>query len=364
LVRQTFPGASYASLEDPELRNWAQSDPRGFLDQHPTPAILDEIQRVPELLSYLQGRVDQHAGHGQYILTGSNQPLLGQAVSQSLAGRTSLLTLLPFSLEELGTSAPDRDLCLVKGFLPRIHHENQPWHQAYLDYLSTYVERDLRLLIQLKDLSKFEIFLRLLAGRVGQILNLSALANDIGVSSTTLGHWLSVLEASFVVFRLPPYFSNLGKRLVKNPKVYFTEPGLAAALLQIGTPQQASRDPLMGNLFENLVVVEILKALLNRGQPPHLSFYRDSQGHEVDLIREVERRPVPLEIKASQTYAPEMSRGLDWFTKNVPGTWPGCVVYGGSEVRTAPGVQVLSFSESARWVDEGTPGFDNDSQNK
>jgi len=358
LVKAAFPEFGYANLENPELRNFARSDPKGFLATYPRPLVIDEIQRVPELLSWIQVDVDANGGNGRFVLTGSNQPELGAAVSQSLAGRTSLLELLPLSMEELAAHGADldRDRCLVQGFLPRVHQDDQPATQAYLDYFSTYVERDLRQLINLKDLSRFELFLRLLAGRVGQLLNLSALSAETGVSSTTLGHWLSVLERSFIVFRLPPYHGNLGKRLVKNPKLYFLEPGLVAALLQVETPEQAGRDPLLGGMFENMIVVELLKAILNRGRHDTMSFYRDSSGREVDVILERQRIPSAFEIKASRTFSPDFLGAPRAFKKLRPETAELGVIYGGRESMTGGDYTVRGFAEASKAVDGSAGG--------
>lgn len=352
LVKDSFPDFAYVNLEDPESRQFAARDPKGFLQTYNSPAIIDEIQRVPELLSWIQVKVDAQGGNGQYILTGSNQPELGAAVSQSLAGRTSLLQLLPLSLEELKAHGiqHDRDRYLVQGFLPRVYQQGQPAAQAYDDYLATYVERDLRQLINLKDLSRFEVFLRLLAGRVGQVLNLHALSGDIGASSTTLAHWLSVLEASFVVFRLPPYHANLGKRLVKTPKLYFYEPGLVATLLQVETPEQAARDPLLGGMFENMIVVELLKAIKNRGRREVLSFYRDSGGCEVDVIIERQRIPSAVEIKASRTYTDDFAANLRRFRRSVPDFGTASVVYGGEDTLYGSDCSALGYIDACRAV--------------
>ncbi len=356
LVKSTLPNFNYANLENPETRQWASSDPRGFLKAYPAPAIFDEVQRVPQLLSWIQTEVDISNRKGQYVLTGSNQPELGASISQSLAGRTSLLTLYPLSWEELHSAGKslDRDEALFTGFLPRVHQDRQEPHQAYLDYLVTYVERDVRQILKIKDILKFELFLKLLAGRVGQLLNLQSLAGDVGVSSTTLAEWISVLEASFIVFRLPPYHSNLGKRLVKTPKIYFVEPGLLAALLQIESPKQIARDPLLGPLFENMVVVEILKGLSNRGRFDSLSFYRDSHGHEVDLILERQRRPLPVEIKASRTYSSEFQKGLQYFSSLVPDARRSWIVYGGQELRTLDESTLTGMDTLNQIFDEGT----------
>ncbi|MDP3179780.1 MAG: ATP-binding protein, partial [Spirochaetaceae bacterium] len=338
LAKMEFPDFSYANLETPESREYARRDPKGFLDDHPRPLVIDEVQRVPELLSWIQPLVDQDLRRPQYVLTGSNQFQLMQSLTQSLAGRAALATLLPFSFEELeGTETQiTRDEALVKGFLPRVHAEALRPTQAYGNYFRTYVERDLRLILNVKDLTRFETFLRLLAGRVGQVVNLAGLGNEAGVSGATVKEWLSALEASYIIFRLPAFSRNLGKRLVKSPKLYFVEPGLAAYLLQIETATQASRDPLLGGLFENMVVTEVVKAHLNRGRDPAVSYFRDNAGHEIDLIVERNRVPHPVEIKSGKTIAEDWFRGLRWFSdlaEPYSGPTGGTLVYGGEERR-------------------------------
>jgi hypothetical protein len=312
--------------------------------------IIDEAQRVPEILSWVQVFADRENEPGRFVLTGSNQPALGEAISQSLAGRTSIHHLLPLSLEELASVnlLDRRDELLLKGFLPRLYDASLHPGELYSAYFATYVERDVRQLINVKDITKFETFLRLLAGRAGQLVNISSLAGDVGVSSATLGGWLSALEASFVVFRLHPYHTNIGKRLVKTPKLYFTEPGLLTWLLQIETPEQVSRDPLLGGIFENMVVIEALKAAYNRGTPPQLSFYRDKTGLEIDLIREYQRRPFVMEIKAGSTYTPEMTEPLKRF-RSLQGNPAGAaVLYGGDEAAVTDGIKVVPYTETAK----------------
>jgi predicted AAA+ superfamily ATPase len=276
LAQMTFPHKSYFSLEDPDVRMAAQTDPRGFLANLPDGGVLDEIQRLPQLLSYIQGIVDRAKKKGMFILTGSHQPELHQSVSQTLAGRTAVLSLLPFSLPELRNYRrkwEPFDL-IVHGSYPRVHEEKLKPARFFNGYLQTYIERDVRALINLKDLRPFQQFLTLLAGRIGQIVNYSSLSNDVGVSATTIKNWVSVLKASFIVFELPPYFENIRKRVIKSPKIYFNDVGLAAYLLGIETANQLYRDPLRGGLYENLVVLEILKSRLNRGKRPELFFYR------------------------------------------------------------------------------------------
>ena len=311
--------------------------------------IIDEAQREPEILSWVQVFADRENEPGRFILTGSNQPALGEAISQSLAGRTSVHYLLPLSLEELKAIdlIGERDTMLFRGFLPRLYQASMQPGDLYSAYFATYVERDVRRLINVKDISKFETFIRLLAGRVGQLVNLSSLGGDVGVSSTTLGGWLSALEASFVVIRLHPYHVNIGKRLVKTPKLYFTEPGLLSWLLQIESQEQLARDPLLGGIFENMVIVEAFKAAYNRGVPPQLSFYLDKSGLEIDLIREYQRQPFAMEIKAGKTFVPDMIKNLQRY-RSLHGSPAGAaLLYGGDVTSTVDGIKVLPYTQVA-----------------
>ncbi|MDP2360129.1 MAG: ATP-binding protein [bacterium] len=313
LARTCFPEKPYYSLESPDTRAAVAADPRSFLDHLPDGAVLDEVQRLPDLLSYLQEAVDAQSGRGLFILTGSHQPLLQQAISQSLAGRTAVLHLLPFSVSELRHygALDDPFPLLVRGFYPRLHEEKLDPRRFYSNYLQTYLERDVRLLLNVRDLTSFQHFLVLMAGRVGQPANLAALSSDLGLSATTLRAWISVLTASHVLFSLPPFSGNLRKRLVKAPKPYFTDVGLAAALLGIHDGTQALQHPLRGPLYENMVIAEVLKGAANRGLRPDLSFYRDSHGNEVDLLVREAGRLVPVEIKSSATFSIDFLKGLD-----------------------------------------------------
>lgn len=353
LARRCCKGYAYANLESPEIRNLAIQDPKAFFNAYPTPVIIDEVQRVPELLSYIQVLADESDGRGRYILTGSHQLDLAAAVSQSLAGRTALLRLLPLSLRELQAAGVvlSRDEIMFQGFMPRLYHEQIRPGTLYSEYFQNYIERDLRQLVAIRDLFLFEKFLRVLAGRIGQVINISSLAGDIGVARATLNEWLSVLEASFIIFRLPPWFDNAGKRVIKTPKLYFTEPGLAAWLLEIETPQQISRDPLMGSLFENMVVAEALKARLNDGKMPNLYFYRDSKGNEVDLILRHHRKLQPIEIKAAMTYSPEMTKGLSHFCKRHSNALSGAVVYAGEMETKSESTRLVNFYNTATLQD-------------
>jgi predicted AAA+ superfamily ATPase len=316
LARRTFPGHAYLSLEQPDVREFAERDGRAFLAALPREgAILDEVQRVPQLLSWLQGSIDADPRPGRLVLTGSHAFELMAPVTQSLAGRAALLNLLPLSLAELRAGGLDlgTDALLLRGGYPRIHAEGLDRAVVLADYYATYVERDLRQLLELRNLAEFGRFVRLAAGRVGQVLNLQSLAADVGISGHTAKAWLALLEAGFLVRRLEPWFRNLGKRLVKAPKLYFTDTGLAAWLIGIRGEAQLATHPLRGALFENLVVMEFFKHALNRGQRPALNFYRDSSGLECDLVVEQGLAPGELglvEAKSAQTFHPEHLRAM------------------------------------------------------
>ncbi len=353
LARAVFPEHQYVSLENFDLREAALSDPKGFLSRFSPPVIFDEIQRVPELLSYIQTIVDEDRRTAQYILTGSHQPLLGQSVSQSLAGRTGILRLLPFSMEELAGAGFElkRDEYLYQGFMPRLYDTAVDAKNLYRDYFAAYVEKDLRMLLNVKDLHSFETFVKLLAGRVGQLINLSGLSSDVGVSAQTISQWLSVLEASFIIFRLPCYFENFGKRMVKSQKLYFSEPGLAAWLLGISSPEQIARDPLFGGLFENMVVMEALKGRLNCGEMPELYFMRDSQGLEIDLLfRASHDRLIPIEIKGGSTWNRDFCKNLLKVRKLSPKFSGGYVIYSGDLTPEIDGIKFLNFKHTAEIV--------------
>lgn len=356
LARKVFPNKPYVTLEDPDMRRFATDDPRSFLASYPGGAVLDEIQRVPELPSYLQSKVDAKATPGQFILTGSQQFELMTQVSQSLAGRTALLRLLPLTLAELASVAPvdSRDplalpACLLNGFYPRVHDQKLSPSQAMGDYFATYVERDLRQLAAVQDLRLFERFVRLCAGRTGQLLNLNSLANDAGISQPTARAWMDLLQTSFIVHLLPPWFVNSSKRLIKSPKLYFCDTALACWLLGLRTPEQVQRDPLWGALFENFVVMEALKDRFNQGENSPLYFYRDSEGNEVDLLMPVGRRMHGIEIKAGATVNPDYFKGLKRFEAHQPQSLlSGCVVFGGEQSQNRSPWPVYSWLTLAR----------------
>jgi len=321
LAKMTFPKRPYVSLEDPDIRRQATDDPRGLLDGLQEGAILDEIQHVPQLLSYLQGIIDANRKPGRFILTGSHQPMVHEAISQSLAGRTAVLELLPFTVAEVRRyrEHPQRVFEWIhQGFYPGLHENKLEPARFFRSYVATYIERDLRAMIQLKDLSRFETFLRLLAGRVGQLVNYASLAGDVGVSATTIKNWISILKASYILFELPPWFANIRKRLVKSPKLYFVDVALAAWLLGLEKPAQIERDPLRGALYENLLIMELVKNLLNQGKEPQLYFFRDSRGNEVDLlVSSAGRSFTAIEIKSAATFQPEFTKGINVFQQSV-----------------------------------------------
>jgi uncharacterized protein len=354
LAKTAFPDYDYVSLEDLDSRTLAVDDPRTFLQRYAAPVIIDEVQRVPDLLSYIQGMIDNNPDKkGQYILTGSHQPILREKISQSLAGRTSILTLFPFSCIEI-LSHSDKNLedspsqWIYRGFMPEIFRSDLNPTRMYQSYTQTYVEKDVRQLIQIKAQNLFEKFLKLVAGRVGQVINFDSLANDIGVTSKTIKEWISILEASFILFKLPPYYKNIGKRLIKAPKTYFVDVGLACYLLGIENENQVSRDPLYGQLFENLVVSELYKARLNNAKDPNLFFYRDSHKKEIDILFEKNRKLVPLEIKSSATFNSELIKNVNFFFKSVsPDSESGYLVYSGESGGLANKVHGLNFKSAS-----------------
>ncbi len=345
LAKMVFPDYKYCSLENPDIRQFAKDDPRSFLKVYPNKVIFDEIQRVPELLSYLQEIIDTNNQKGQFILTGSHQLKLRADITQSLAGRTALIKLLPLSISEVLSveKINSKDEIIYKGFFPRIYNDQLNPTKAYSNYYQTYIERDVRQLIQLKDISTFEKLLKLLAGRVGQIANYNSLSNDVGVSNTTIKDWISVLEASFLVFKLEPYFENFGKRVIKSPKIYFTDTGLLSYLLDLESSKVVSRDPLIGNIFENLVILEAMKSRLNKGLNPNLYFFRDSNGTEVDLLYKQGSQLIPIEIKSSSTFNKSFVKGIKNFQKLSNKSKYGYIIYSGDFLSQTDNYKVINF---------------------
>lgn len=354
LVRHALPKYNYVNLENPRERKLAQEDAEAFFSIHPAPLIVDEVQRVPEILSWIQVRVDESGKKGEYVLTGSHQPLLKEKVSQSLAGRTALITLLPFSLSELERVGIElsRDEVLYRGFLPRIYSDGLDATTANEEYYRTYVERDVRQLVQVENQTAFETFVRLLAGRIGQVVNFQSLSDDIGVDAKTLKRWISVLEASYVIVRLQPYYRNLGKRLVKSPKVYFTDVGLASYLLGITDSSQIVRDPLFGGLFENMVIMDLYKARYNYQLRQDFYYIRDNSGVEVDLVVEQNRKLHLLEIKAAMTPDQSAGKNMEKIRKCANEVVSCNVIYSGTEWPLKGGGKFVNYSQASKLLRE------------
>jgi len=313
LVREHFKGYAYLNLEDPSVRMEAELDGSAFFRNHPAPLILDEVQNCPQLLSYIQVLVDENPhARAQYVLTGSHQPKLREGLVQTLAGRVGEVELTSLSISELRRAGFDlsREQQIFKGFMPRIYSEGVGVTNLYANYLATYVERDVSMLINLKERRQFEAFVRVLAGRVGQLVNYDSIAAEIGVAAVTVKHWVSILEACYVVFTLPPYYRNYGKRFVKTPKVYFFDTGLLCYLLGIRSVAQVSRDPVFGGIFENMVVAEMRKSRLNRGLRGDMYFIRDQNGKEIDLVIEESRRLHLYEIKSGMEMSASFARSI------------------------------------------------------
>lgn len=353
LCRALFAHHSYVSLENPAERAFALDDPEGFLARFPAGAVFDEIQRAPDLPSYLQGIVDDNPTPGRFVLTGSQNLALVQSVSQSLAGRSAIAHLLPLAFEELAPVAPGRDQLwrtVWTGGYPRIFDRQIPAAQWLASYVAAYVERDVRQVLNVGDLVTFQTFLRMCAGRVGQVLNLSSLGSDTGVTHTSARNWLSVLEATFIAFRNPPFHRNVGKRLIKSPKLYFYDTGLLCHLLGIESPEQLTTHPLRGSIFENWVVTEIAKHGYHRGRQPRLSYYRDQRGLEVDVIVERGGRTKAVEAKSAATPGSHLFEALAAFRQlnDQAGSdlqIDDIVVYGGTETQRRQAGTLLAWHE-------------------
>lgn len=353
LVREIFNDLPYFNLEFPDIREYASTDPRGFLNDSSDGAVIDEIQRVPELVSYIQGIVDEKRKNSLYVLTGSQQFEISNTISQSLAGRTAIIKLLPFSLSETNKNYGrlKADELIYKGFFPRVFDQKLNPTQAYRDYFETYIERDLRQLVEIKQLNLFQKFVKLCAGRTGQLLNLNNLANDTGISHTTAREWITLLEASYVVLLLQPYHVNIKKRLTKSPKLYFYDVGLAGFLLGIENETHIKTHPLRGNLFENLVIIELLKFRYNQGASNNLNFYRDSNGNEVDVLYKKSHNFIPIEIKAAETFNSDFLKGIKHINSfSDDKTMGGIVVYNGEQQQTRGNVFIRNFNNLTKTI--------------
>jgi predicted AAA+ superfamily ATPase len=343
LAKALFAHLPYVSLENLDIRMQAQQDPRGFLLLYQTGAIFDEIQHVPELLSYLQQIVDESDHKGRFVITGSQHFVINQHIAQSLAGRVGMVTLLPLSLHELNKPFILTE-AIFKGGYPGLHNMNMHPIDFYPSYIQTYVERDVRQLKQIDNISKFQIFLRLCAGRTGQLLNLSSLAQDCGISQPTARSWLTILEASYLLFLLQPYYQNFNKRVIKMPKLYFYDTGLACTLLGLETSAQLETHYLKGALFENLIIVEFLKKRFNNGLLSNIYFWCDHAGHEIDLLLDHPTQLQAIEIKSTATYVSDFMKGITYF-KSLHENSKGYIIYVGQQEATIHDTQLIPVNK-------------------
>lgn len=353
LVRSTFPSFSYASLEEPDVRQFALNDPRGFLSNYPNGVILDEVQHTPDLFSYIQTIVDTDIDR-KFILTGSSNFLLLEKISQTLAGRTAILHLLPLSLDELedgGFKFDKYESLIFSGQYPRIYDRKISPNDFYPAYIQTYVERDVRIMKNLGDINSFIQFIQLCAGRTGQLLNYSSLANDTGISPNTAKAWISILEASYILYRLQPYHKNFNKRLVKQPKLFFYDTGLVCSLLGIRNESQINTHFMKGALFENLIINEFIKQNFNKGNRKYPFFWQDNHGREIDCLLDEEEGIIPIEMKSGKTMDKSFFDNLKfWYELTKSQTDSGYVVYGGEKsYQTSMGTYV-SWNDLKRIV--------------
>jgi uncharacterized protein len=349
LLRELFPDYTYLSLENPDIRLFAEKDPNAFLKQYPSYCIFDEVQRVPALFSYLQTLVDEQKIMGQFILSGSQNFHLMRNITQSLAGRVALFKLFPFDFDELksaGLMKRDYVETLLKGFYPAIFDRDIPSKTFYNNYIQTYVERDIAELVNIRDMRTFRVFLSMCASRAGQLLNLNSLANDCGITQPTAKAWISLLESSYIIYLLQPYHKNFDKRVIKSPKLYFYDTGLLCHLLKIREVDQIRLHSFKGNLFENMIISEMVKRNYHRNAMEEFWFWRDSNGNEVDLIRQYDELLDVFEIKSTRTLKPELFKGLDYFHKLAKDEVQSkTLVYTGEESQNRTGVQVMAWND-------------------
>ena len=357
VTKKSFPHHTYFSLEDPDTLEMVQADPRGFLEHNygGQGIIIDEFQNDPKLLSYMQGIVDRNRRPGYFVLTGSHNFLMNQAITQSLAGRVAMLTLLPLSLKELAHHPKKPisiDQAIFNGGYPDIYARNILPHEFYPQYIKTYVERDVRQLMNVSNLLDFQKFMRLCAGRIGQLLNISSLADDCNVSVPTINSWISILQASYVIFLLQPHFENFSKRLIKSPKLYFYDTGLASWLLKITSVDQIHEHYLRGGLAESLILSELQKTFFHQGKEPSLYFWRDSHGHEIDCLIDYGSQLVPIEIKSSQTISQRFFQGLHYWCDlaNVPHN-KGFLIHAGTATQTHARGTAIGWMDAANVID-------------
>lgn len=348
LVKEVFKDKPYISLENPDMRKFAIEDPRGFLQSYPNGAILDEVQRTPDLFSYIQEILDNSTQKGIFILTGSNNFLLQQNISQTLAGRIGYIHLLPFSIAELNNSKllPDTDNeLMLKGFYPPIYDQQIPPQDWCPNYIKTYIERDVRQIKNITDLIVFERFIQLLAGRTGQEFNSSTLAVETGIDVKTVQSWIGILESSFIIYLLKPHFKNFNKTIVKRPKVYFYDTALACSLLGINNSEQLNTHPARGAIFETMVITELVKIRTNKGLPVNLYYWRDKTGHEIDVIVDEAGSLLPIEIKSGKTINSEFFKNLDYWCK-LSEVSNSLLLYAGDlKQKRSTGTEVINWRE-------------------
>lgn len=360
LIREMFPDYKYFNLESPQTLQAVQDDPAGLVNPKTRNIIIDEVQRVPEILSYIQVAVDEQQIAGNFILSGSENLLLSEKIIQSLAGRAAYVNLLPLSYEELKLAGKEHKSIykqLFTGQFPALYSKKYEPLEYYEQYLATYVERDVKQISNLINLTQFRTFLGLLAGRIGQVVNNVSLANDVGVSPNTIGNWISILEASYIIFRLQPYYENFGKRHIKSPKIYFTDTGLACRLLDLTESDQLKNFFLIGGLFENLIILEIKKYLQNTRPAAKLYFFRDTHGNEVDLIIDQGTTQIPVEIKSGSTFSPSFLKGTRYWSslldeKSQKKSLPGFVIYSGDQLYKTNEYSLINWQDLSQIFDQ------------
>lgn len=354
LAKEVFPKYTYVNLEQPDTRQYAQNDPKAFLDQYDNHIILDEIQRVPELFSYLQVKTDNDKKMGQYILTGSQHFLMMQSITQSLAGRIAIFNLYPLSYEELSNDNKQKKDIYTQiwyGGYPRLYEQEISPLIWINNYIQTYIDRDVSLISQITNLKTFETFLRVIAGRTGQLINLTSLSNDLGISHNTVKSWINLLETSGIIYLLQPYFSNISKRLIKSPKLYFTDTGLVCRLLGIENPTQLITHPLYGSIFETHIVIEYIKYYLNRGESPNIYFWRDKKGLEADLFKNISGSISEIyEIKSSQTIPEDAFSKLKQIQSITDNNSRLNIIYGGSENQSRTNGEIIGWSSLHKFL--------------
>lgn len=346
-LQHHFSGYSYFNLENPQVRELVSSDPQQFLKANPHKIIIDEVQRIPELLSYLQVHVDEQQKMGSVIISGSQNLLISENISQSLAGRAGCQNIFPFSLRELKTHKLNffnHYEQILKGFYPALYTRDIEPALFYSRYLATYVERDARLIKNIQSLSQFQKFMGLLAGRVGQVVNVSSLANDTGIAPNTAEDWISILEASYIVYRLRPYYKNVGKRLIKSPKIYFYDTGVLCSLLNLSSVNELTNHFAIGSIFENFIISEFKKEVSETNKSAQVYFYRDNHGNEIDLVIDTGGNLIPIEIKSSVTYSTFFFKGFDYWRKHLNEEASGFVIYGGENS------QKIQHNELVSWM--------------